>query len=240
MPYNNSWTRDYLSNLGQSYRYNAYGAAESQRVQDNSLEEDPDEHESFFYQRWNWALEQATEMFRPIAEKLGEQNVQFNPQNDRLIINDLNKVSEKCKGIVSSDRNNDYFACTEQNAWHGDLSAPYIKPSSTTYLAQEWATDFVENAFNHELSHQALVSVRQMLKKDHQRRRRNGEISLSDETYDAFMRKFAECNSLLDDMDKARLDSKTRKIVIDKKSDVFPILRAIVDAYCQIIRDGMN
>ena len=55
MPYNNSWTRDYLSNLGQSYRYNAYGAAESQRVQDNSLEEDPDEHESFFYQRWNWA-----------------------------------------------------------------------------------------------------------------------------------------------------------------------------------------
>jgi|GEM_PF-4345054 len=240
MPYSNSQTDDYISNPSQNYQYNAYGAAEPQGVQNDPLEEDSNNYDSFFYRRWDWALAQATEMFKPIAEKLGEQNVQFNSQNDRLFVSDLNKVSEKCKEIVKSNRNNDYFGCTEQDAWRGDLSAPYVKPKSATYIAQEWAADFVDNAFNHELSHQALTSVRQMLQKDHQRRRRNGEISLNDETYDAFMREFDKFDTLLDDMDKARLDSTTRKIVIDKKSDVFPLLRAIVDAYCQIIRVGMN
>ena len=194
-----SLERGCSSNPSTRYNYNAYGAAESQRVQNDPLENYIEDRELFFNRHWDWALAQATEMFKPIAEKLGERN-----------------------------------------DWYGNLFEPYKKPGSTTYLAQEWAAEYVKNAFNHELSHQALVSVRQMLQKDHQRRRRSAKISLSDETYNAFMRKFDEYDALLDEMDKARLDARTQKIVIDKKSDIWPLLKAIVDVYCQIIKEGMN
>lgn len=235
-----SLERGCSSNPSTRYNYNAYGAAESQRVQNDPLENYIEDRELFFNRHWDWALAQATEMFKPIAEKLGERNVRFSSQNDKLIVSDLNLVSDKCSEIVKSNRNNDYFGCTKQNDWYGNLFEPYKKPGSTTYLAQEWAAEYVKNAFNHELSHQALVSVRQMPQKDHQRRRRSAKISLSDETYNAFMRKFDEYDALLDEMDKARLDARTQKIVIDKKSDIWPLLKAIVDVYCQIIKEGMN
>lgn len=236
MPYNNSRTRDYLSNPGQSYRYNAYGAAESQRVQNNLLEDYVDDREYFFNRHWNWAIAQATEMFRPIAEKFGESNVQFSPSKNELVVEDATTINNICQDVVGPRTNGNYFGCTTQESWQGQLDKPYIKPLSTTYLAEKWALKYVANAAHHELSHQALISVRQMLQKDHARRKKYNESPMNDMNFNAFMDVLANYDKELDNMDKAWIDSKTGKIVIDQKSDVWPWLQSFVDLYCEYIQ----
>lgn len=192
-----------------------------------------------FYERhWDWALAQATAMMQPIAEKFGQRNVVFSTPNDELVVLPKDEVDEVCHGILETLSPRKFYGCTTQEDWRGQFDEDYLKPQSTTYLAQEWAVDYISNAAHHELSHQAIISVRQILQKDHKNRRNNGYRSLSDVAYKCIMERFSKMDRELDFMDVAKVDEKTGKIVIDKKSDVWPMLKALADVYCSFLQDG--
>lgn len=196
------------------------------------------ETNGFYERHWNWALAQATAMLQPIAEKLGQRNVSFSPQNDELLVLPMEQINEDCHGVLGDLSSRNLYGCTTQEDWHGRLDEDYVKPRSTTYLAQEWASDYISNAAHHELSHQAIVSVRQMLQKDHMNRRNNGYRSLSDISYKCLMNRFAKMDRDLDFMDVAKVDERTGKVVIDKQSDVWPRLNDLVDIYVEFLQNG--
>lgn len=200
---------------------------------------DPSQESKGFYERhWNWALAQATAMMQPIAERLGQKGVAFTPQNDELAVWPKDEVNKVCHGVLETLSPRDLFGCTTQEDWHGNYGENYVKPRSTTYLAQEWAADYISNAAHHEISHQAIISVRQMIHKDHMNRRNNGYRTLSDVAYKCLMDRFAKMDKELDSMDVAKFDNRIGKIVIEKKSDVWPMLKALVDVYGEFLQIG--
>lgn len=224
---------DYTRNPSANYNLNAFGSTNP--VSDNNFD-----GIGFYNRHWKWALAQATEMMRPIAERFGNQNVSFSTETDDLVVDSRDEINKLCQGALGTDSLRNLYGCTTQDGWRGLLDDAFIKPMSTTYLAEDWAYEYISNAAHHELSHQAIVTVRQMLQKDHKNRRNKGDVSLDDITFDCFMDRFKKIDLELDAMDVAHIDKRTGKIVIDKKSDVWPMLRAMVDVYCKFIRDGLR
>ncbi|MCF0216654.1 MAG: hypothetical protein HUK21_09300 [Fibrobacteraceae bacterium] len=231
MPYKNNAENTLSDNIYDYYGYNVFGAEESYRVQNNPLENYVDDRDYIINQQWEQLLAQITEQFRPIAKKLDEQKVEFNSINDNLVLDQKEGINNDCSDIVSSSQTGRYFGCTTQNSWHDDLNKPYIKPNSTTYLAREWALDFIKDVELHELSHQAIISTRQMIAKDHEWRRQNNLHSMSDSMYNAYMNLFSKYDNDLDNMDKAWMDIQTGKIVMKKRSNILSNLNALVDMY---------
>ncbi|WP_308605103.1 hypothetical protein [uncultured Fibrobacter sp.] len=188
--------------------------------------------------RWNWALKQATSMMQPIAKRLGQKNVAFSPQNDELVVLPKDEIDDICHGVLETLSPKTFYGCTTQKAWQGGPDGDYIKPSSTTYLAQEWDDDHISNAVNHELSHQAIFTARQMLQKDHQNRRNKGYSSLSNSDYKDFVERFFQMDRDLDSLDVAEFDEKKGPVVIDKKSDVWFRLEDLVNEYEKALQWG--
>lgn len=52
------------------------------------------------------------------------------------------------------------------------------------------------------------------------------------------MDRFAKMDKELDSMDVAKFDNRIGKIVIEKKSDVWPMLKALVDVYGEFLQIG--
>lgn len=224
---------DHTQNPNTNYNFNAFGS--TTQIPDNNLD-----GKGFYNRHWKWALAQATEMMRPLAERFGNHSVSFSAENDDLVIDSKESINELCHGVLGTESPRDLFGCTTQDDWLGAYNDAFSKPPSTTYLAEDWAYEYISNAAHHELSHQAIVTVRQMLQKDHKNRRNKGDVSLDDITFDCFMNQFKKIDSELDAMDSAHIDKQTGKIVIDKKSDVWPMLNAVVDVYCEYIRNGIR
>lgn len=84
---------------------------------------------------------------------------------------------------------------------------------------------------HHELSHQSIISVRQMLTKDHNDRIKKGLPHLTKESIEKVNGILKRIDDLLDSQDVATFDASTGKIRIDSKSDVYPLLKACVDGY---------
>lgn len=180
-----------------------------------------------------------TAMLQPIVERLEEKNAAFNPHNDTLLIWPKDDIDTTCHGVLNTLEERKLFGCTEQYDWHDSLNKNYIKPQSTTYLAQEWAMDCISNAEHHELSHLAIITIRQILKKNHQKRRKNpNTISLTDADFNYIMKELSKLDRDLDFMDKAYFDSSTNRIRINKKSDVMPKLEELVDIYIWGLQNG--
>ena len=75
--------------------------------------------------RWQAVLEEFSEDFRPIAERFGERNVRFTPENCWLFVDTPETVDEICHDILDFGHNNRLFGCTTQGGWYGDLERPY-------------------------------------------------------------------------------------------------------------------
>lgn len=180
---------------------------------------------------WIAVLKEFGEGFRPIAERFGERNVRFTPENCWLFVDTLDMVDETCHDILNANYNSRLFGCTTQDEWFGDLDLPYEKPISETYIADNWAPDFVRNVEWHELSHQAIVSVRQMLEKDHQRRKANGQIRLKDAHFQEIKNDIDMVNMYMDLWENGKLNPITGEVEMKGRFDVYPKLRLIIDKY---------
>ncbi|PBC73791.1 hypothetical protein SAMN02745108_00511 [Fibrobacter intestinalis] len=163
-------TYGYTGNPDIDYNYNAYGS-------NDSLDDSPVGNNGFYNRHWNWALAQATEMFKPIAEALGFENARFSEKNDVFVRKPLSETNRICGEILGNSSRN-FYGCTTQDGYNLSHAGTYVRPQSTTYLAAEWAQDYVLNAMHHELSHQAIISTRQMIQKDHYDRVKSGRLRL--------------------------------------------------------------
>lgn len=128
----------YTGDPNVDYNYNAYG---SNNTSDDLLTG----NNGFYNRHWKWALAQATEMFRPIAEALGTRNVHFSEENDFFVQKPLSETSRIC-GEILGKPSKTFYGCTTQGDYNLNNHEEYIKPQSTTYLAQEWALEYVANA----------------------------------------------------------------------------------------------
>lgn len=181
--------------------------------------------------RWQAVLEEFSEDFRPIAERFGERNVRFTPENCWLFVDTPETVDEICHDILDFGHNNRLFGCTTQGGWYGDLERPYEKPISETYIADNWSPDFVWNVERHELSHQAIVSVRQILSKDHQRRMLNGQIRLNDKYFQKIENDLDILDSYIDIWENGKLNPISGKIEMRGLFNIYPKLKLIIDKY---------
>lgn len=185
---------------------------------------------------WESVLKEFNECFLPIAERFGERNVRFTPENCWLVVDTPDAVDETCHDILNANYDSRLFGCITQGDWFGDLDLPYEKPISETYIADNWSPDFVRNVEWHELSHQAIVSVRQMLEKDHQRRKANGQIRLNDECFQEIKKDIDLVDMYMDLWENGRFNPITGDVKMKGQYDVYPKLKSIVDKYF----DGLN
>ncbi len=117
---------------------------------------------------WKAALKEFSEDFQPIAERFGERNVRFTPENCWLVVD---------------------------------------------------SPDMVD------------VSVRQMLEKDHQRRKANGQIRLKDAHFQEIKNDIDMVNMYMDLWENGKLNPITGEVEMKGRFDVYPKLRLIIDKY---------
>ena len=187
---------------------------------------------------WKDLLEEFSGKFQPIAGRFGESNARFTPENSWISVDDPDTVNETCHDIRNPYYNGRFFGCTTQDGWSGNLDLPYEKPISETYIANNWSPWFVRNVENHELSHQAIVSVRQMLEKDHQRRNANGQTRLNDTRFQEIKNDLDMLDTYMDLWEKARYNPITGEVQMNGQFDVYPKLKLIVDKYFNWLNGG--
>lgn len=188
--------------------------------------------------QWEWALALANARLRPIAEALGQKNVEFTPQKDELTILSPYSTDLKCHKILKTQDPRALFVCTHQYTWDDSLNLNYVKPGSETYLSQEWNPEDFSKAASHELSHLEIFTVKQMLIKDHKYRRSQNKPSLSERSFNELKRALDQLNHGLDSMDFAFVNPFTQKIEIHRNLDVLSILKELVDFYFKSISEG--
>ncbi len=230
MPFVKENENDFGSQYGE-YRYDAFGF-------EDPLEKYVVDRSEFFYRNWDWALAQAELEFHFLANRLGENDVRFSSENSELVVDSRKTIDDNCQDLVTEKFSREYFGCTSQESWHGNTLSPYLKPLSTTYLAKDWTLGSVLGAQQHELSHQAITTLRQLFSKDHQARKYLKLPSLSDSGYAAFERRLEKMDRELDVLDRAWENPWTKKIEMEKKSDVWSELNTMISSYYYLIKEG--
>ncbi len=152
--------------------------------------------------------------------------------NEEIVRDD--EIVNKCTEILGDNGSkNDYYGCTYQYGIDEESTDPYVRPNSMTYLSDEWKGEELENVKSHELAHQFIFTLRQLILRENRRRRILGLPNLSPEEEASFIKESNKLSKILDDNEAPEWDFPVEKLYLRRKVDV---IRELKKLHCRFLR----
>ncbi|MBO7500255.1 MAG: hypothetical protein J6T45_02780 [Fibrobacterales bacterium] len=188
--------------------------------------------EEFRSNMWRVTVEDANTELGKVTDRLGMLPQGFDPDDTMLFWMANNVITQTCRDIVESTRNNEMYGCAnlgrDTTAYLGGQS---LQTYPTTILSNAWDDEHAAAAMSHEVSHLVSFRVRQILVKHDEWREANGAVQMDRAEFKRLLGKFDDLNRGLDDDDAAYFNHRTGRVEIDKQSDVWSALHRFVDEY---------
>lgn len=215
--------RDYLNALDQKDLYNQLTV------------------DQIFDAAWEKSNMKVTNSFRSISTPLIGRGIAFGRSEDEHSIWDQDDVLTTCQDIVK--RNGNFYGCTEQDGIPEDdlgVDIVYERPPSRTFISNAWDKRYVELVVDHELEHQAIISTGQMLYKAFHDFNKLRPGVVDSVLYGSLIQELYSLDANLDLSDRPVVDKLTNKIYLDKRSDVYPKLKIIMNKFVRGVESRLN
>ncbi len=146
-----------------------------------------------------------TKRFLEMAARFNAKDAGFGRENDTLLVLPPEETDERCRKILSKDDSSalskHYAGCTQMPGFDLRENLDYVRPGTMTIFSDRWVGAERKNVMRHELAHQFIVTLGQMMGNENERRRVQGLPHLSDDSLVSLKARLAKINKNLDSLE---------------------------------------
>lgn len=143
-----------------------------------------------------------TKRFLEMAARFNAKDAGFGWENDTLLVLPPGETDGICREILKKDgkesKSKLLSGCTQMPGFDLRENLDYVRPGTMTILSDRWEGAERENVMRHELAHQFIVTLGQMMGNENERRQVQGLPHLSDEDLDIYKCWLTDIDDALD------------------------------------------
>lgn len=186
--------------------------------------------------QWAGVRKDAEALFGPYAKQFQDEPITFSEEDNPLYVLPQDVVNAVCHDILGPKSRGVYYGCTTQGDSERHTDEPFQKPQSRTYISNLVAYADFQDLLKHEMTHQLLVTARQLLIAKNSHSEKMGLPYVHPVMMWNLQKKIDELDKDLDEDDALYYDSGAGKAYISRNFEVREALKSIFDEYFALQR----